>query len=74
MTLLEEKLLDLPTIIETDTVKKHLSIQKPNVEMLTEEQLAIFNQITKMPMNVFFGIITNWVFWNWKIFFGFKNN
>lgn len=51
--LLEEKFLVLPKLVETTTIKKTLSIQKPSIDMLTEEQLDIFNHIVSMPINVF---------------------
>lgn len=50
---LEDRFLELPKIVESDKVIKSMTIKKPNIDMFTEEQLDIFNHITKMPINVF---------------------
>jgi len=51
--MIDEMLLELPKVVETKKVDKIKNIVKPDVSMLTEEQLEIFNEITSMKLKVF---------------------
>ena len=48
-----EKFLELPEITPIKPVNKSMFIDRPDVSMLTEEQLEIFNVITNLPLKTF---------------------
>lgn len=50
---MNEQILMLPKLVKETTKPKATIIKKPDVSMLNEKQLEIFEQITNMKLNVF---------------------
>lgn len=50
---MNEQILVLPKLVKETTTPKATLIKKPDVSMLNEKQLEIFEQITNMKLNVF---------------------
>lgn len=50
---MNEEILMLPKLVKETTTPKATIIKKPDVSMLNEKQLEIFEQITNMKLNVF---------------------
>ena len=50
---MNEQILTLPKLVKETTTPKATIIKQPDVSMLNEKQLEIFEQITNMKLNVF---------------------
>lgn len=71
---MNEQILTLPKLVKETTTPKATIIKQPDVSMLNEKQLEIFEQITNMKLNVFSQTLLTGYSGTGKSFFSYQNN